>query len=100
MIGHSWGGHLALQVVCAIPERIEGVILIDPLGAYHEAVVEFGDNLIGRVPADLAERFEEIEARSDRGEASEEEQAWLGETMWRCYFAAPDRAPPRGQVRS
>lgn len=32
-IGHSWGGHLALHLLVAHPERLLGVLCIDPLGA-------------------------------------------------------------------
>ena len=33
IVGHSWGGHLALHVLVACPERIAGAVIIDPLGA-------------------------------------------------------------------
>jgi pimeloyl-ACP methyl ester carboxylesterase len=33
VLGHSWGGHLALQAALAVPERIDGVALIDPFGS-------------------------------------------------------------------
>jgi pimeloyl-ACP methyl ester carboxylesterase len=32
-IGHSWGGHLALHLALANPERLLGLVLVDPLGA-------------------------------------------------------------------
>ena len=33
VVGHSWGGHLALHVALAIPDRVRAVLAIDPLGA-------------------------------------------------------------------
>jgi proline iminopeptidase len=36
LIGHSWGGHLALHLAVAHPRRVTGVIGIDTLGAYAE----------------------------------------------------------------
>ena len=33
-IGHSWGGHLALHLLVAHPERLLGVVAVDPLGAF------------------------------------------------------------------
>jgi len=33
-VGHSWGGHLALHLAVAHPDRLLGVIAVDPLGAY------------------------------------------------------------------
>ena len=32
-IGHSWGGHLALHLAVAHPERLYGIVCVDPLGA-------------------------------------------------------------------
>src|SRR5215218_6543847 len=32
LVGHSWGGHLALHVAQAMPERLLGVLAVDPLG--------------------------------------------------------------------
>ncbi|HYQ33968.1 MAG TPA: alpha/beta fold hydrolase, partial [Lapillicoccus sp.] len=33
LLGHSWGGHLAFHAAAAIPERLAGVLAVDPLGA-------------------------------------------------------------------
>src|SRR4029434_11221261 len=33
VVGHSWGGHLALHVAAALPERLLGVLAVDPLGS-------------------------------------------------------------------
>src|SRR4029079_15447391 len=41
----SWGGHLALHMLVACPERLEGTIILDPLGAYLEVFEEFGENM-------------------------------------------------------
>jgi pimeloyl-ACP methyl ester carboxylesterase len=32
LVGHSWGGHLALRFAAAHPERLLGVLAVDPLG--------------------------------------------------------------------
>jgi pimeloyl-ACP methyl ester carboxylesterase len=99
-IGFSWGGYLGLRLLTAIPDRIQGAILIDPLGAYPEAIAEFGENMAAKVPPGLRARLEETDARSDRGEATADEEAWLSEVGWRCYFADFDNAPPRPPWRS
>lgn len=41
-IGHSWGGHLALHLALAHPDRLDGLLLIDPLGAYPAILSEQG----------------------------------------------------------
>ena len=33
VVGHSWGGHLALHVAEAMPERLFAVLAVDPLGS-------------------------------------------------------------------
>jgi pimeloyl-ACP methyl ester carboxylesterase len=45
IVGHSWGGHLALQMLAAIPERVAGAIIVDPLGAHLDVMPEFGERL-------------------------------------------------------
>src|SRR6476646_3036427 len=47
IVGHSGGGHLALHMVVARPERLEGTIIVDALGAYFEVFEEFGENVTG-----------------------------------------------------
>ena len=47
IVGHSWGGHLALHMLAACPERLEGAIILDPLGAYLEVFEEFGERYDG-----------------------------------------------------
>lgn len=32
IVGHSWGGQLALRVTAAHPERLLGALAVDPLG--------------------------------------------------------------------
>jgi pimeloyl-ACP methyl ester carboxylesterase len=33
VIGHSWGGHLAMHLAVAHPERVAGMVVLDALGA-------------------------------------------------------------------
>src|SRR5262245_27702234 len=33
VVGHSWGGHLALHLAIAHPQRVAGLVLISTLGA-------------------------------------------------------------------
>src|SRR5207342_3803344 len=63
IVGHSWGGHLALHVLVASPERIAGAIIIDPLGAYLEVMEEFGQRLEAPLTEEQRAWFAEVEAR-------------------------------------
>jgi pimeloyl-ACP methyl ester carboxylesterase len=40
VVGHSWGGHLALHLLLAHPDRLLGVVAVDPLGAFAGAFAE------------------------------------------------------------
>jgi pimeloyl-ACP methyl ester carboxylesterase len=93
-IGHSWGGHLALHLAVAHPERLLGIVCIDPLGAYGEIFDEFGDNLCRALsPVEVA-RIEEVEALRRAGAATEADLLERWAIVWPMYFAHPEDAPP------
>ncbi len=97
-VGHSWGGHLALHLAVSHPERLLGVIAVDPLGAYGEVFEEAGENLRRRMtPAERA-RVDEVEELRRQGEATEEDLQDRFALLWPQYFADPSgvtRVPPR-----
>jgi proline iminopeptidase len=94
IVGHSWGGHLALHLLTACPERLAGAIIVDPLGAYLDVLEEFGAHLRRGLDAAHLQRLDEIEAREDSGEASEAESVESLRIIWPNYFADPATAPP------
>ena len=50
VVGHSWGGHLALHVA-AMPERLLGVLSVDPLGSIGDGRwPEFDEEIFRRTP--------------------------------------------------
>lgn len=55
LIGHSWGGHLAMQVAVAAPERVRGLIAINTLGAV-------ADGGLSAMIAALRARYEVLRA--------------------------------------
>ena len=95
VVGHSWGGHLAFHVALAMPERLLGVLTLDPLGAVGdggEAI--FGAELGARLPADVRKRAEELDQRAMAGEGSEEESLESLRLYWPAYYANVELAPP------
>ena len=51
VVGHSWGGHLALHVAAAMPERLLGVLSVDPLGSIGDGRwPEFDEEIFRRTP--------------------------------------------------
>ncbi|HJV29440.1 MAG TPA: alpha/beta hydrolase [Gaiellaceae bacterium] len=95
-IGHSWGGHLALHLLVSHPERLLGVVCVDPLGAF-DAFAELGANMQRRLSPDERERAAEIQAKRDAGEATEQEVVERWGIMWPQYFLHDElaSAPPR-----
>ena len=97
VIGHSWGGHLALHLAAAHPERIGALVILDALGATGDGgQAEFGPALrAGLSPKDLA-RLEELEAIEEPTE--DEQREHLG-TLWPQYFGDPAGAPKMPPLR-
>lgn len=95
LMGHSWGGHLALHAAAAIPERLSGVLAIDPLGAVGDGgSAEFEAELVARMPDANRPRFDELEAKETaEGGLSPEEEIEQLELVWPSYFAEPSTAP-------
>jgi pimeloyl-ACP methyl ester carboxylesterase len=66
LVGHSWGGHLAVATAVARPDRVLGVMAVDPLGAVGDGgAEEFGATLVGRISPEFRVRAEEADRRSE-----------------------------------
>jgi pimeloyl-ACP methyl ester carboxylesterase len=100
IVGHSWGGHLALHLLVAHPDRLLGIVCIDPLGAFDRVFAEFGANLRRTLSRDEVARVEEIEESRRRGEVTEADLVERSKLVWPRYFADPEAAPPHpaGQI--
>lgn len=88
-VGHSWGGHLALHLALAHPERLLGVIAIDPVGAYADIFGDVEKGLRRGLAPETVARVDEIEARRRRGEVTEVELVEQFEVLWPQFFADP-----------
>ena len=100
-IGHSWGGHLAMHVAAAYPQRLRGLVVVDGLGAVGDGgEEEFGKRLSAGLPEDLAARAEALDQRAMRGEGSEDDAMESLRIYWPYYFAHPQTAPPMPALRS
>jgi pimeloyl-ACP methyl ester carboxylesterase len=93
VVGHSWGGHLAFHVAAAMPERLLGVVSVDPLGVVGDGGLEkFGAEMMARCPADIRATVEEMDAAGLAGEPVAEGAAIA--LYWPAYFPDWDSAPP------
>ncbi|MGC1185702.1 MAG: alpha/beta hydrolase [Candidatus Dormiibacterota bacterium] len=95
LIGHSWGGHLALHLMATDPERISAALVIDPLGAVPDGgEANLSENLLSRLSPAAAARAAELDARAMRGEGTDEDALESLALVWPGYFADPTTAPP------
>jgi pimeloyl-ACP methyl ester carboxylesterase len=100
IVGHSWGGHLALHAAVAMPHRLLGALTVDTLGAVGDGgTAAFEAELAARTPADVRDRAEELDARALRGEGTEEEALESLRLVWPAYFPSRDAAPPMPAMR-
>jgi pimeloyl-ACP methyl ester carboxylesterase len=100
VVGHSWGGHLALHVAQAMPERLLGVLAVDPLGSVGDGRwPEFDEEIFRRTPEAVRARARELDELSMAG-AVDDELALEGmRLVWPAYFADPEGAPPMPELR-
>jgi pimeloyl-ACP methyl ester carboxylesterase len=91
-IGHSWGGHLALHLLVAHPERLLGVVCVDALGAF-DVFPELGENMGRGLARDERDRAAAILARRNAGEATEQELVERWSILWPRYFLREELAP-------
>ena len=100
VVGHSWGGHLALHVAEAMPERLLGVLAVDPLGSVGDGRwPEFDEEMFRRTPEAVRERAREIDELSMAGKADDELALEGMRLVWPAYFADPEHAPPMPELR-
>jgi proline iminopeptidase len=102
VIGHSWGGYLAMQVAARAPGRVCALVLADPPGAVGDGgLAGFGAELEARATAEARVRIAELDGLSI---TSREQEAAVAleyfRLEWPGLFAAPADAPPvPGTVR-
>ena len=100
VVGHSWGGHLALHVAEAMPERLLGVLAVDPLGSIGDGRwPEFDEEIFRRTPEAVRARARELDELSMAGEADDELALEGMRLVWPAYFADPEHAPPMPELR-
>jgi len=94
VVGHSWGGHLALRFLAAHPERLLGVMAVDPIGVVGDGGrAAFEAEVIARTPRKDRERARALDDRAMAGEGTPEESLESMRLVWPAYFADPEDAP-------
>jgi pimeloyl-ACP methyl ester carboxylesterase len=77
-----------------------GLIVLDGLGAVGDGgTAALGPNLTALLSDEDRARVDELDAKGDRGEASEAEHLEQMRLVWPYYFANPAAAPPMPTFR-
>lgn len=97
VLGHSWGGYLAMHLAATAPDRVAGLVLIDTLGAVDDGgFAPFAAELAARAGPDVMAEVAALDAIAEGSpgtpEAAEAELRSL-RLMWPAYFADPPAAP-------
>lgn len=94
VVGHSWGGHLALRFAAAHPERLLGMLAVDPLGIVGDGgMAAFQAEMVARAPRAGRQRMLELEEVEKTRELTPEEQLETRGITWPSYFADPENVP-------
>jgi pimeloyl-ACP methyl ester carboxylesterase len=95
VVGSSWGGHLAFWAAGSLPDRLVGVLAVDPLGAVGDGGnAEFEAEMERRTPEEDRERAAELDRQAQAGEVGEDGALESFRLFWPAYFADPAAAPP------
>jgi proline iminopeptidase len=96
VLGHSWGGYLAMQLAARAPGRVNALVLAEPLGAVGDGgLAGFGAEQEARATPEARARIAELD---ELCLASKEQQDAVAleyfHLEWPGYFAVPAHAPP------
>jgi len=95
VVGHSWGGHLAMHLAVRHPGRVLGLVIVDPLGAVPDGgLADLGQNLTQRTPPELAARAVELDERAMAGQGTAADALESLAIVWPGYFSSPEAASP------
>lgn len=95
-VGHSWGGHLALQLAVMHPDRISGIVVVDGLGVTGDGGMKaLHDELRARLSPAIRTKCEQLERRiNDAGGVDDVLGLELFKLLWPSFFASAAIAPP------
>jgi pimeloyl-ACP methyl ester carboxylesterase len=100
LVGHSWGGHLAFHAAVAIPDRLLGVLAVDPLGAVGDGgAAAFNAEMLARCPEAIRAKVQEMDEAAMSGSGTENDGIESMRMYWPAYFARWDDAPPMPPMR-
>ena len=100
VVGHSWGGQLALRLTVDHPDRLLAALAVDPLGVVGDGgQAAFEAEMGARTPRADRARSRELDDRAMSGEGTPEDFLESLRLVWPAYFPDPDNVPPMPPLR-
>jgi len=100
LVGHGWGGHLAMHIAVAHPERVSGLILFAPLGAVPDGgVAALNAALVARLTAKERELLDSLLERQAAGDPDPTLLHETYRTLWPSYSPVHGNVAPPGTIR-
>ena len=100
VVGHSWGGQLALRLAGGHPDRVLGSLAVDPVGAVGDGgIAGFEAEIVARTPKAERRRAHELDELAMSGRGSPEQALESLRIVWPSYFANPQNFPPMPPLR-
>jgi pimeloyl-ACP methyl ester carboxylesterase len=100
LVGHAWGGHLAMHVAVAHPDRVAGLILFETLGAVPDGgAVALVEAMVVRLSPEERAQLDALIARQTAGD---EDPTLVGQilmTLWPSYGFVHGTLPPPVSLR-
>ena len=99
VVGHSWGGHLAMYLAARHPDRLLGLVSVDPLGAIPDGgEADMERILTERIPPEGLAKALELDRRAMAGEGTPEDALESLAILWPGYFSPHAAAPPMPDI--
>ena len=99
VVGHSWGGHLAMYLAAHHPGRLLGLVSVDPLGAVPDGgEADLERILTERMPPEGMAKALELDRRAMAGEGTPDDALESLAMLWPGYFSSPAAAPPMPDI--
>jgi proline iminopeptidase len=100
LMGHSWGGLLAMHVAVAHPDRVKGLILFDTLGAVPDGGrAALSANLVARLRPKERARLDELVALQESGDEDPTLVAQILTVLWPSYSYTYNHVLPPQPLR-
>ena len=89
LLGHSWGGVLAMEYAVRHPDRVSHLVLMNTAPASHRDLLRFRQHMLRLRPADDIETMEELSSSPAFGRGSLDAEA----RYYRVHFRIAVRQP-------